>query len=34
MTGAADNVNGTWIIDHLRFVIENALNGDETFCGD
>ena len=26
--------NITWIIDHLRFVIENAVNGDEAFRGD
>jgi hypothetical protein len=24
----------TWITDHLRFVIENAVNGDETLRAD
>jgi hypothetical protein len=34
MTQSVDKLNGTWIIDRLRFVIDNGVNGDEAFRGD
>ena len=33
MTRSVANLNRTWIIDCLRFVIDNGVNGDEAFRG-